>query len=210
MEKSTQVSLEVSVQWEGAHAAHTDRHFIERVNLWRDFFPGDLAASFNGSQVGEAVQARFAAGELVSAYSPSNVRHVKASRFRRRLRDGTELLPCAGRYYPRGLLEGIDGIFPQDRRPFRYLGRNDDTMFVDLDHPLSDVPLGVEVKLANISGSREERGGRCNDIVGDSVENGPGLQDGLPALETDFYSDEPFARGDTADDALFYTSLGLV
>ncbi len=44
MDKALMVNVELALHWQSRHARHIDRSFFERINLWRDFFPGDMAA----------------------------------------------------------------------------------------------------------------------------------------------------------------------
>lgn len=81
---------------------------------------------------------------------------------------------------------------------------------VDLNHPLAQYPLEVEARLIGLDPAREDRGGRCADIVEEAATGGPGLQAAMAHRETDFFSGAPFARSDEGEDTVFYQAPRLV
>lgn len=208
MQSNTAASIDFSVTWQDAHARHRDWFHFDKVDFWRDVIPGTLADQLTKLDVGEVVSERFASGELVPEFQEHRLRTVSRERFRGR--DGAPVEPHAGRFYPRGLLSGVDGIYPQDTHPFRCLDAGADSLRADLNHPLSRHALAVEARLTGRLPSREERGGRCNDIATDMTVNGPGLQGSLRDIETDFFSGQPFAREDEGEDNNFYASPRMV
>jgi SAM-dependent methyltransferase len=210
MEKHAQASLEVALRWESADATHADRMFLTRVNFDRDIFPADLAGRLKRDGPGALARARFPAGELLPPQRREQVHVIRRQQFRTRLNNGGEVRLGAGRFYPRGLVEGVAGNFPQDRRPCRLLDAGEQDLVVDFNHPLAPYPLEVEARLIGLDPAREDRGGRCTDIVEDAASDGPGLQAALEHRETDFFPGQPFARHDESDDALFYQSPRLV
>lgn len=127
-----------------------------------------------------------------------------------RLRTGEPVAARAGRFYPRGMVSGLPDVFSGDWRPLRFLGGDATNARVDLNHPLARYPLTVEGRLVASQGSADEHGGRCHDIAYDLASRGPGMQAAEPGVETDFYSDDPYARLDARNDALFYRTPRLV
>ena len=208
MDKATQVSVECSLAWNSLHARHTDRYFVEKVNFWRDIFPGSLGDQLSSAETGASVSESFHEGEVTPRFESAKVRQVGALHMR--LKNGTPVQPRPGRFYPRGLLSNVAGIYPQDKQPFRYLGSEEAGSKVDLNHPLARYPLAVEARLVSRLGGREERGGRCNDIGEMLTDNGPGLQADFPEVVTDYYSNSPFARDDEQADTLFYIMPRMV
>jgi SAM-dependent methyltransferase len=210
MDRSRQASAELAVRWSSTDAVHADRLYCDKVNFWRDLFPGDLGERLAGAEPGEVVAVSVGPGEMIPAQDPGQVRRVPASAFRRRLSSGAAIDPRPGRFYPRGLLTGAVETFAQDRRPFRYLGEGEGGIRVDLNHPLARYPLAVEGRVIRPLNEREERGGRCNDLPEELTAGGPGLQGGYPGVETDFLSGRPFERQDPRDDTVFYAEPRLV
>ncbi|UCE89537.1 MAG: methyltransferase domain-containing protein [Pseudomonadota bacterium] len=208
MQSSELASIDFALSWQGTQARHRDRCHFDKVDFWRDLMPGALGERLAALDIGEIVTEQFASGELVPAFREHELRSVNRSQIRGR--NGMPIEPHAGRFYPRGLLSGVDGIYPQDTHPFRCLGAGDDSLHVDLNHPLSRNALSVEACVIEQLSRREERGGRCNDIAADMTENGPGLQDSLRDVETDFFSGKPFAREDERGDHDFYAQPRMV
>lgn len=210
MEKAKHASVEVAVGWASRHASHRERYFFGKVDFWRDLFPGRLGEHLGQAQVGERVAEDFLPGEVLPEYAECHVHVIARDRLRGRKRNGAMLEPQVGRFYPRGLIAGVEDTFPEDRRPFRYLGPDGTGLRVDLNHPLARYGLSVEARVVENLPAREEHGGRCNDLVQDAVEAGPGLQASLTEIDTDFFSGRPFDRQDETDDEVFYQQPRLV
>lgn len=210
MDKSRHASVEVGVRWSSGQAQHRERLFVDRVDFWRDLFPGDLGERLGRAAPGEPVQAHVGPGEVVPAPDPAGRIQVSLSQLRRRLPSGKLLEPRPGRFYPRGWLSGLAGTYPQDRRPFRYLGGDGTLGRVDLNHPLAGYPLTFEGTVLSELPTTEEHGGRCSDLREDLIAGGVGCEARYPDLETDFFAGEPFAREDEREDGVFYADPRLV
>lgn len=209
MDKSNHASVEVGVAWQTPHARHIDRYFFHNVNFWRDYFPGSIGEKLAESGTGDVISESFPVGEVLPEWDDRNIMCVREQNLRTGANGGKVTLHH-GRFYPKGLLGAIPGIYPQDRHPFRYLGAQDGVHVLDLNHPLAGLDLTLEATLAAHLEEKEERGGRCNDVVQEICDNGPGLQRDASRGETDFFSGDPFARQDMADDARFYSSPRMV
>ncbi len=103
-------------------------------------------------------------------------------------------------------------VSPGERRGFRCTGRDADRFEADLNHPLAGVPLTVEITPLPQSGSVDGPGEPVRNIAAALADNGPGMQAPAAAAagDTDFFSDNPFARSDERDDTLFYRAPRLV
>ena len=210
MEKTKHASIEFSVGWQGPHATHVDRHHFDKINYWRDFFPGNFAEKLSALPEGGVIKSQFDPSDLQFPYSEKNLHTVSSAQIQRHIRHDIEIAPHRGRFYPRGIVSGVPDTYPQDRRPFRYLGHDDAKALIDFNHPLAQFPLTWEAKVVEIRDSNEEHGGRCNDIVQDITGNGPGLQTSRADMDTDFFSGNPFARLDSREDLQFYNEPRLV
>ena len=202
--------LEVSLRWQGPLAQHCDRRFFDRLNFWRDYFPGRLGEQLNQAEVDDAFIYEAVAGDLVDAYDASQIHKINLQQFKTRVSPGLIIKPQRGRFYPRNLVSGISSYFEGDRRPLRCLEIDDKGMQVDLNHPLARYPLTLEARLVRLLESKQEHGGVSIDVPQMCTQNGPGMQACLPNIETDFYSNEPFARLDTRSDSAFYTMTRLL
>jgi len=210
MPTSRLAAVEFSLRWASADARHTERLYFEKLNFWRDFFPGSLADRLAASEPDMVVSESFPAGELVEPWNAAQVQNVRPQQIRLQMRTGEQLVPRVGRFYPRGMVEGLRDVFSGDRRPFRYLGEQDGYARVDLNHPLARFPLTVEGRIAQSLGAMDETGGRAQDVPLELVSNGPGMQATHPAVASDFESDDPFVRIDERADELFYYKPRLV
>lgn len=210
MDKATLANVEVALRWRSPDAEHTDRRVFDRINFWRDLFPGDMGERLAAAEAGTPVNQAVAPGELVAGYDRALVRRVPTVRFNGRPRPDLTLIPRVGRFYPLNLLSEVPGFYPQDRRPFRVLAVDDDLLTADINHPFARFSATVEARVMEFLNVKEERGGRCNDIGQEMTEYGPGLQAPLPEGNTDFYSGEPFARLDPRADDQFYAKARLV
>ncbi|HET9701471.1 MAG TPA: methyltransferase domain-containing protein [Burkholderiales bacterium] len=210
MEKHAQASIEVALGWESSDATHTDRLFLTRVNFERDIFPGSLADPLQRDGVGAWARESFRPGELLPPQRRDQIHVIRRQQFRTRLGGGGEIHLGVGRFYPRGLVEGVADNFPQDRRPCRLLDARGDELVVDFNHPLAQYPLRVEARLLGLDPVREDRGGRCADIVEEAASGGPGLQAAMAHRETDFMSGAPWARSDESEESVFYQAPRLV
>jgi SAM-dependent methyltransferase len=202
--------VEVSMRWQGPQASHCDRRFFDRLNFWRDYFPGDLGDRLNAAEVGDSFIYEATAGELVEPYDATQVYRIKLEQFKTRLSPGLVIKPQRGRFYPRNLVSGISSYFEGDRRPLRCVEIDDTGMRVDINHPLARYPLTVEARLLQLLESKQEHGGASIDVPQMCTQNGPGMQACLPDINTDFYSNEPFVRLDSRADSAFYTMTRLL
>jgi SAM-dependent methyltransferase len=202
--------VEVSMRWQGPQASHCDRRFFDRLNFWRDYFPGDLGDRLNAAEVGDSFIYEATAGELVEPYDATQVYRIKLEQFKTRLSPGLVIKPQRGRFYPRNLVSGISSYFEGDRRPLRCVEIDDTGMRVDINHPLARYPLTVEARLLQLLESKQEYGGASIDVQQMCPQNGPGMQACLPDINTDFYSNEPFVRLDPRADSAFYTMTRLL
>ena len=99
--------VEVSLLWEGAQASHCDRRYFDRLNSWRDYFPGDLGEQLNVAEIDQLISYQAEAGELVEAYDERQVHRIKRSQFQTTISPGLVITPQRGRFYPRNLVSGI-------------------------------------------------------------------------------------------------------
>jgi len=204
MQPAKQSTVEFILRWQSAAGDHNERLYYERVNFWRDFFPGTLGDKLVALPAGGVASQSFATGELLPAHNPAAVHNVRAEQINISMRSGMAITPHIGRFYPRGMFSGLPDVFAGDMRPLRFLGTAVGIARVDLNHPLAPYPLHIEGRIVQTLGVSSERGGRCHDVGDELTRNGPGMQSPHPAVPTDFSSDNAFARLDEREDKLFY------
>jgi hypothetical protein len=211
MPRSRIATVEFALRWQSSLARHTERVYFEKLNFWRDFFPGALADRLGAVPVNGTASETFPAGELVGPWTEHAIHRVPRDHIHLKIRGSDEeLAPHPGRFYPRGMVEGLPDVFAGDRRPLRYLGESDGVARVDLNHPLARFALEVEARLLADLGMANEHGGRSQDVPQELCSNGPGMQVPHPDVATDFFSGPAFARLDERADRLFYHQPRLV
>ena len=200
----------MALHWQSCDAEHCERQFCERVNFWRDVFPGNLAEQLDAAATGVSVSHAVSAEDLLIDYNVADIRSIKRHHFRPDLAKVMNIQPHVGRFYPRHFLHGVSDLYSSDRRPCRLVGMDAESMRIDFNHPLARVKGTLRGKVIEILEYKQEHGGRCNDIAQDIAQNGPGMQARLPDQETDFFSGEPFQRMDPREDSVFYQQARLV
>ncbi|MCK7496231.1 MAG: hypothetical protein MZW92_38845 [Comamonadaceae bacterium] len=107
----SQATVEFALRWHSADAEHSDRLYFEKVNFWRDFFPGASRRVNSPSSRPVAWPAEsFAARRAAAGVQPGGRCTACArSRSRSTLRSGMAITPRAGRFYPRGMFAGSAG-----------------------------------------------------------------------------------------------------
>ena len=196
---SSLVDIAFQLHWKSKDAEHVELYAARNVNLWRDWLPREVHQSILGKRVWERLHVDYKPGGLCGSSTPP----LKIDR------DHFNMSPQSGRFYPKGRLRGIPGVFPQNMQPFRCLAVNNSGMEVDMDHPLARYPLRLSMTIGKMTAKENERGGSSIDWVGLLTE-GPGMQARRNGNPTDFFSEDPFARRDEAEDSGFYDTPRLV
>jgi FKBP-type peptidyl-prolyl cis-trans isomerase 2 len=199
IDHNSAVDIAFQLKWKSRNAHHVEGYAARNVNLWRDWLPKEVHQVLLGRQSWEQVQVHFEPGALFSANGgPQTITRKQFS-----------MSPQIGRFYPKGRLSGLTGVFPQNMQPFRCVEVNNGQMDVVLTHPLAGKPLEISMTLGQISAKEYERGGSSIDWVGLLAE-GPGMQARWQNEPTDFFSGEPFKRRNEQSDTRFYDHPRLV
>lgn len=201
--KDKLAAIEFQFNWKSENALHSDRFYAQRVNFWRDVFPTGLEEKLTNKLTGESVETSFPAGVLVPPFSSSKTKTLKRRQFDMDFKTDDILTPRVGRFYPKGILKDVSGIFKANVEPFRMVGVENGSLEVDLNHPLSRYDLELKSVIRDVRPKFDERGGTSNDWL-EIAANGPGMQARWKNIRTDFFSDNPFGRQDETDDAYFY------
>ncbi|HAI69198.1 MAG TPA: SAM-dependent methyltransferase [Gammaproteobacteria bacterium] len=203
-------SIEFKLSWQSQFAYHVDCYFGEKVNFWRDFFPQALQEALLDKTVGDEVEVPLPDDDMILPHSSHNIFTLQRTQFNSRFLHGKILDPRLGRFYPKKFLQNVSGAVKEKLTPFRCIRLDETTLQVDFNHPLAQQTLKLAAKVHEVQGSREERGGRCNDWVEIMTRNGIGFQSRYENMPTDFFYDDPFARMDWTDDSEFYSTPRLV
>ena len=202
------VDMVFHLKWRGGTTLHTDGYQASRINIWRDYMPPFLLDMLKGKQVGEMFNMRLNADEFLPQFSDKKLISINKDHFGRRLQEKPPT-PAVGRFYPKGMLREVSGIYRDNLQPFRCVRLNNGLMTVDFNHPLA----GKDVILSGIVGKVErketERGGSSTDWLS-VLADGPGMQGRWQQQQTDFFSSKAFSRDDEAPDGDFYRQPRLV
>lgn len=202
--------VEAALRWRSRHASHCDRRYFAAADFRHHDIPGDLAGRLAQCATGGTVSFEVRPGEALPDSDTRLRRSLSTDQFKRVILNGAPIGLRYGRFYPCSLLLGVPDVSGDGSRPFRCTGRDALSFEADLNHPLAGVPLTVEVTRFPDSGGVDASTRPVRNIVAELAGNGPGMQAAPAADDTDFYSGDPFARGDEREDALFYQAPRLV
>ena len=201
--KNFSADIHFQMKWNSAEAIHTEEYEAYNVNFWRDCLPEELYKELESKSVGETVQIEFTPGSIVPGYEPRKTFKIKGTQFNRSFIPDKEIQPRMGRFYPKGLLKGVAGIFPQNLQPFRCVGVENGHLKVDLNHPLANKPIEMRAFVKKTRLKSAELGGRCKDWM-EIMADGPGMQARWEGRPTDFLSEDSFQRQDAHSDRIYY------
>ena len=206
-------SLTFTLHWSDGRAAHEEEMHVENFSVFReaDFLPAEIGTRLVGMRAGDTAQATLPAGDVNGAWDGAREVSGSTARFDRSYLRGLAVEPRYGRFYPRGIFHGLAGIVREALEPARITALDEQTMRVDLNHPLARYPFKVVCQVEQVLPGSDRRGGRCSSPLDDLLRY-PGLaapvQDGLA---TRFGDDEKgMARMDGREDRLFYSNPRLV
>lgn len=203
-------TLELSLEWHSPEALHEERYLARRVNLWRDEFPPGIGQALRGKTVGDVVEQTYQPGEALPAHDRKLIHRVPRAQFRRRTVGGRPIEPACGRFYPRGMLGDMPGVFPQDTRPGRIIELDATSMTVDLNHPLAGLPLRLTATVLDMADKITETGGRLTCWLEEIADTGPGMQRRHGGQPTCFDLQGGLGRQDETDDQGFYASPRII
>jgi FKBP-type peptidyl-prolyl cis-trans isomerase 2 len=203
-------TIRFQLDWKSKYVRHSDCFMAQQVNFWRDIFPSHFYEQLMNRITGERIAMEFAPGEIVPPSNAQQLKKIKRHQFTHPFKPDAEIIiPRFGRFYPKGMLCDISGIFKINMEPFRITGEDKESLSVDLNHPLSSYKINVTAEIQNVWKKSSERGGTANDWM-EAATAGPGMQNRWDDRSTDFFSDNPFGRTNEQQDTLFYKNPRFV
>ncbi|MGB5749870.1 MAG: methyltransferase domain-containing protein [Desulfobacterales bacterium] len=197
------VDMVFHLKWKSAEVMHTDAYQASRINVWRDYFPSFLLENIRGKQAGENFEIGINSGELMPQSNGQGSFKIRSSQFDI-TRAKAPMGPAAlGRFYPRGILKDVAGVYSANVQPFRCVKLNNGHMTVDLNHPLAGRDLVLSGVVGKVDSKETERGGSSVDWMA-VLTDGPGMQGRWKNQQTDFFSAEGLSRDDETPDSHFY------
>ena len=203
------VDMVFHLKWKSDAAIHTEGYQVSRINIWRDYTPPFLLDAMRGKQAGDRLEVRFKSNSVLPELDDRNVFQIKSNQFDRRLTLEAIADPAVGRFYPKGTLRSVAGVFSANVEPFRLVHLNNGHIMVDFNHPLAGKDLVISGIVGKVENKKTERGGSSVDWM-EVLTNGPGMQARWQNQQTDFFSSEAFRRDDETPDTLFYGEPRLV
>ncbi len=205
----TTADLFFQINWSSEQAVHTEAYSGLSVNFWRDIIPRRLYDNLMGARTGDQIELQITSKELLPPGTKASPAIIKRAQFDSGRKLSEPLQPRLGRFYPKGLLRGLPGIFPANLEPFRCVNINNGNLGIEMGHPLVNKPIGVHVTTGSVRSKLMERGGTTRHW-GEMITSGVGMQARWQGTPTDFFSDRPFDRQDGSPDAQFYEQPRLV
>lgn len=209
IDRNALATLEFELSWPSDMARHKEIYRAEHVNFWRDIFPESVAQALMGSKAGDKLFFSFPPGQVVPSFKPKKRFSLKSRQFERRKINDHRIEPRKGRFYPKGLLQGVAGVYSNNVEPFRCARVTPSEITVDFNHPMAERAVDLQIKVEDVGKKDGDRGGRLMDWM-EALTNGPGMQARYNGSATDFFSDHPFTRTDESSDALFYQEPRLI
>lgn len=206
-------SLTFSLQWSDGRAVHDEEMHVENFSVFReaDFLPVEIGGRLVGMTPGDYARAELPVGEITGDWDATREVSGSPCRFDREYLPGLKMEPHCGRFYPRGIFHGLEGIVREAIEPARITALDEHAMHVDLNHPLARYSFRLTCHVVQVLPGSDMRGGRCSSPLDDLLRY-PGLaaplQDGLDTRYVDEGS--RLARMDEQEDKLFYTTPRLV
>jgi len=203
----THAELDLTLNWTSEEIHHSDCFYAPYVNTWRDLFPEGVLEGLMGHSEGETLKFHFPAGKIVPPRSRDRVYRIRHEQFGACAKSEKPMIPRLGRFYPCGLTSGLPGIYPENMHPMRVMDVGKDEITVDLNHPLADMEVELQIRIRTVRQSKKERGGRVTHWGEEIVADGPGMQAAAPGIMTDFGSAPLFAGEDEEGEGPFCTPL---
>lgn len=200
----SKVDLFFQLKWKSDHVNHTDCFQANQANIWRDIFPADLKKRLMGRQGGDQIELMFDKGQALPSFQQNQLMEIKRKQFDVSLLGNRAAGPQIGRFYPKGLLKDVVGVFRNNIAPFRCIGINNGHLSVDFNHPLADKKLRLSTIIGKIEPKRIERGGTSIDWL-ERLTDGPGMQARWRGQASDYLAGRAFEREDSTKDSLFYS-----
>ena len=197
------VDLMFNLTWKSDYASHTDCYQASNVNIWRDHFPPALLENLMNKYPGDRIELNFRQGDILPKIDSQKIFNIKSGQFSSNFDPDSFHEPCAGRFYPKGILQGVTNVFKENIEPFRLVGLNNGHMDVDFNHPLAGKDLKLTTMIGHVENKDVERGGTSIDWM-ETLTAGPGMQARWQNNQTDYFCNNAFSRDDATPDSEFY------
>lgn len=189
-------SLEFTVHWEKDGRSHEECFLGRRFNPVNDIFPRGMREALEGKRVGESVTITYEPRMCIPRHRESLVRTLPLHRLRPKTVQGKPIIPCVGRFYPQGHINGITDVYPDTLTPFRLTELTKTTFTADCNHPLARIPITITATIQHLEPRDVGTYGSLTHWREKTCDWGPGMQAMLDGAPPDFFLPFFFARLD--------------
>ena len=142
----------MEIDWARHGIRHQERFFVNRLNTWRDLFPGSFLDRALKTAGARPLALDLRPGDLIPGHDPGLVRFVDRSRL-----DLPFESVHPGRFYPQGMVRGIPGIFRGNTTPFKCIDKTNTGITGDFNHALANTCLTLDHKGCDAPGPAQRR-----------------------------------------------------
>lgn len=208
--KKSCLELIFEFEWDSCYANHKEIFYVAKVNLWRDYLNTKILDSLIDREKMDEISIFLQKGELLPLYQNNNVLRLKKTQFNAKSYEERIITPKIGRFYPKGFLRDVSGIYPGNIEPFRVVGFENSHLNADMNNPLSPYDIKCNIKILDVFEKNCDMGGQFNSWIETILESGPGMQARHNKIPTDFTCSGAFIREDNTEDLKFYKKSRLV
>jgi len=104
-------NIEFRMNWKSRDAAHTEVYYGQRINLWGDKIPKKLYERLLSKSVSDRIEYDLKPDDSRFIYDPKKLFFIRQSQFDRTFRPDVVIEPRYGRFYPKGMLKDITGVY---------------------------------------------------------------------------------------------------
>jgi FKBP-type peptidyl-prolyl cis-trans isomerase 2 len=148
------------LKWKSDGVVHTDGYQASRINIWRDFIPPILLEEMMGKQAGERIEVHLKPDDFLPDFRKQDLFQINSNQFGNHFTMDTLSDPAIGRFYPRGMLKSVTGVFSANVLPFRLIQINNGHMTVNFNHSLAGKDLVLTGIVGKVEQKESERGGQ--------------------------------------------------
>ncbi|MFN2165744.1 MAG: hypothetical protein ACK2U9_05745, partial [Anaerolineae bacterium] len=163
--EDTLAAVEFHFRWQSPEGVHTECFHVDRVNFCRDLFPAELLRALLGKASGERFSVAFPAGTLTPPHAARHLQSLKRLQVNARMLENLNITLRRGRFYPKGILRDLPGVFSGNNEPFRCTDLDAGHLQADFNHCLANADLAVAGVVRAVKPKHGELGGTSNDWI---------------------------------------------
>ena len=194
-------ALAFTVTWTREGITHEERFIGRKFNPVNDIFPAGMRDALEGKQAGESVTLTYGPRRCIPRHRESRVLRLSLDRLRKKTVRGEPILPCQGRFYPQGHIDGLLDVYPDTLTPFRLIDLAENAFTADLNHPLAEDTVTISAQIQYMEHRDTGTYGSLTHWRETICDWGPGMQARHGGVPTDFFLPGFFDRPEKGDPA---------